>query len=230
MSSLHPQHDGCVSLLTPPVLRPSFLPLPLTGLLQWGTLFASSMRRAGVDVSKLATKQGPTGRSCILSCGGQRTMRTCLAGCPRLAAEELSAADFGGGAAGGARWAFLSAYCLYTPGLLERAVELARQAGCAVAFDLASFEVIRCFRHTITQLLEGGAFDVCFCNEDEAAELAAELAGGCGGGGAGAAGDDGGSGEGSPEAGLDYLARHCAQMAVVMLGEKVGGQLGRHAG
>jgi sugar/nucleoside kinase (ribokinase family) len=212
-----------------PTPRPFFLPPAL--LPQWGTLFASSMRRAGVDVSKVATKQGPTGRSCILSCGGQRTMRTCLAGCPRLAAEELSEADFAGEAAGGApRWAFLSAYCLYNPGLLERAVELARQAGCTVAFDLASFEVIRAFRQTITQLLEGGAFDVCFCNEDEAAELAAELPGG--GGDAAGASADGGGGKSSPEAGLDYLARHCRQMAVVTLGEKVGGHLGRrgHAG
>ena len=172
-------------------------------------------------MSRLATRQGPTGRSCILSCGGQRTMRTCLAGFPRLAAEELSEADFAGGPAGGPRWAFLSAYCLYNPGLLERAVALARQAGCTVAFDLASFEVIRAFRQTIAELLEGGAFDVCFCNEDEAAELA----------GAGSGGADGSSsGESNPEAGLDYLARHCRLMAVVTLGEKVGGQAGWQPG
>lgn len=36
--------------------------------------------------------------------------------------------------------------CLYIPGLLERAVELARGAGAAVALDLASFEVVRTFR------------------------------------------------------------------------------------
>lgn len=36
-----------------------------------------------------------------------------------------------------------AADCCYNPGLLERSVELARQAGCQVALDLASFEVIR---------------------------------------------------------------------------------------
>jgi sugar/nucleoside kinase (ribokinase family) len=51
-------------------------------------------------------------------------------------------------------------------------------------------------------MLEAGAFDVCFCNEDEAAELA--------------------PGAASPEAALGYLAQHCRQLAVVTLGEKVG--------
>jgi sugar/nucleoside kinase (ribokinase family) len=46
------------------------------GFDEWGTLFVSSMKRAGVDISRIVTKPGPTGRSCILSHGGQRTMRT----------------------------------------------------------------------------------------------------------------------------------------------------------
>ncbi len=62
------------------------------------------MKRAHVGVERMAVKQGPTARSCILSCGGQRTMRTCMAGCPRLEPQELQAEDFEGAA-----WAFLSA-------------------------------------------------------------------------------------------------------------------------
>ena len=119
------------------------------------------MKRAGVDCSRVATKPGPTGRSCILSCGGQvggkgagvssnthtrscpalvqeevlrggkaaatvrtppqlracpitcpcanaavtqRTMRTCLEGCPKLEPAELGQECFEG-----AQWAFLSA-------------------------------------------------------------------------------------------------------------------------
>ncbi|KAL4854982.1 ADP-dependent ribose-1-phosphate kinase [Chlorella vulgaris] len=153
------------------------------GFDEWGTLFSSSMKRAGVDVSGVLVKQGPTGRSCILSCGGQRTMRTCLSGCPRINPDELRADDFRG-----VPWVFLSAYCLYTPNLLERALELAGAAGCSVAMDLASFEV-------------RGAIDVCFCNEDEAAEVAGAT-GSC------------------PEAAIEYLAQHCKRLAVVTLGEK----------
>ena len=64
------------------------------------------MKRGGVDVSRVVTKPGPTGRCTILSCNGQRTMRTCLTGCAKITPEELHLADF---AAGGAKWAFLNA-------------------------------------------------------------------------------------------------------------------------
>lgn len=143
--------------------------------------------------------------------------------------------------------------CLYVPGLLERAIELARAAGASVAVELASFEVVRAFRevrgrvgrsagvwgaaaqpmevqkadglfpapsvpsvpcrtiafppcHTasspapcppplpqsIKSLLESGAVDVAFCNEDEAMELAG----------------------GSPEQGLDCEWRQAAAWGV----------------
>ena len=36
------------------------------------------------------------GRSVILSCGGQRTMRTCLDGAARLTAAEVTQGDFEG--------------------------------------------------------------------------------------------------------------------------------------
>lgn len=60
----------------------------------------------GVDVSRVVTKPGPTGRCTILSCNGQRTMRTCLTGCAKLTPEELQLGDY---ASGGARYAFLNA-------------------------------------------------------------------------------------------------------------------------
>ncbi|GAB4822086.1 hypothetical protein N2152v2_009132 [Parachlorella kessleri] len=169
------------------------------GFDEWGVLFISSMKRAGVNVDSVITKPGPTGRCTILSCGGQRTMRTSLTGCARITPEEL---QLGHLSAGGTKWAFLNAYCLYNEGLLERAIELAGKAGVSVAFDLASFEVVRAFRAKIRQLLESGAVACCFCNEDEAREI-----------------EGGGAVEATPEAGLAYLAAHC-QVAVVTLGEK----------
>ncbi len=69
------------------------LPCPC---LQWGTLFISSMKRAGVDVSQVVVKPGPTGRACILSCGGQRTMVGCggsgrvVAGCLPVSTAALN--------------------------------------------------------------------------------------------------------------------------------------------
>lgn len=54
---------------------------------------------------------------------------------------------------------------------------------------------------TIVALLDAGQVDIAFCNEDEAVELA-------------------GGPDKSPEAGLEFLAARCNQLAVVTLGEK----------
>ena len=62
----------------------------------------------------------------ILSSGGLRTMRTFQGGAARLPPDALSAADFCG-----ARWLFLSAYCLYGRGFVARAVALAREVRSA---------------------------------------------------------------------------------------------------
>ena len=91
-------------------MPPTLFPPSCTQLLgcrghdEWGAFWASAMKRANVGVEHMAVKQGPTARSCILSCGGQRTMRTCMAGCPRLGPQELRQDHFEGAA-----WAFLSA-------------------------------------------------------------------------------------------------------------------------
>jgi hypothetical protein len=63
-----------------------------------------------------------TGCCVILSCGGVRTMRTYQGGAARLPPEALTAADLGG-----ARWLFLSAYCFYGRGFVQRAAALARE-------------------------------------------------------------------------------------------------------
>lgn len=54
-----------------------------------------------------SVSSGHAGRCVILSCNGQRTMRTCLAGAERLSAEDIAMDDFQ------AKWVFLSGYILY---------------------------------------------------------------------------------------------------------------------
>jgi len=63
---------------------------------EWGAMFNSTMTRAGVDVERVVAKEGATGRCCILSSEGQRTMRTCLDGAARLQPQELRSTDFEG--------------------------------------------------------------------------------------------------------------------------------------
>ena len=48
------------------------------------------------------------GRCVILSCNGQRTMRTCVDTAERLSVDDISSSDFQG-----CKWVFLSGYILY---------------------------------------------------------------------------------------------------------------------
>lgn len=56
----------------------------------------------------MQVQPGHTGRSVILTCNGQRTMRTCLDPAVYQRAEELRHEHFAG-----AQWAYLSSYSLY---------------------------------------------------------------------------------------------------------------------
>ena len=87
-------------------------------------------------------------------------MRTCLGEAARMTADDLSVQDFRD-----AKWLLLSGYCLYGQNLLQRAVELASQAGVKVALDLASFEIVQSFKPQLRKILESGKVHCCFCNE-----------------------------------------------------------------
>ena len=77
-----------------------------------------------------------------------------------MGADDLSVDDFKG-----AKWLLLSGYCCYGDNLLQRALELASQAGVKVALDLASFEIVQSFKPELRRILEGRQVHCCFCNE-----------------------------------------------------------------
>ena len=147
---------------------------------EWGAMFLSSMRRCGIGtggVKHVDSAEGMTGRCCVFveRNDGRRTMRTCMDDCVRLQADDLRQDYFQG-----AEWVFLSAYALYGKGLLARSVELAVEAGCSVALDLASFEVVRAFREELLEVLAAGNVSIVFGNEDEAGALFPDAAGDAG--------------------------------------------------
>ncbi|KAL9274723.1 putative sugar kinase [Drosera capensis] len=85
--------------------------------------------------------------------------------------------------------------------VIRAAIRFAKQEKVLVPLDLASFEMVRNFKAPLMELLKSGDIDLCFANEDEAMELL------------------------SPEAALNFLAKHC-QWAVVTLGSK--GSMAKH--
>ncbi|CAK9176381.1 unnamed protein product [Ilex paraguariensis] len=159
-----------------------------------GKLFVSNMSFYGVDLSRLRMKTESTAQCvCLVDELGNRTMRPCLSSAAKIQADELTREDFKG-----ARWLVLR-YAISNLEIIRAAILLAKLEGVLISLDLASFEMVRKFRLPLLQLLESGNIDLCFANEDEAAELVR---------------DEVTSG---PEAALEFLAKHC-EWAVVTLG------------
>jgi len=130
----------------------------------WGRLFQKSMEEGGIDVRHLFVKDGNTGCCCVVTCGNTRTMRPMFESAAKFGVDDLDPAYFDG-----AKVLFVSAYCFYHSGLVERLIEMGKEQGCAITLDLASFEIVRTFTKEILKVLSD--VDVCFCNEDEAREV-----------------------------------------------------------
>ncbi|KAL0438523.1 UNVERIFIED_CONTAM: 5-dehydro-2-deoxygluconokinase [Sesamum latifolium] len=149
-----------------------------------GRLFIDNMSFYKVDLSRLRLKNGSTAQCvCLVDELGNRTMRPCLSSAVKI------------------QWLVLR-YAIFNIEVIQAAIKIAKQEGVSVSLDLASFEMVRKFRLPLLQLLESGSIDLCFANEDEAAELLRDE-----------------ENSADPESALDFLAKHC-QWAVVTLGAK----------
>ena len=139
----------------------------------------------------IAHAELPTGHVLsLVTPDSQRTMRTCLA-----AAAALDPAAINAGTFRGARLVVLEGYTLFNHDLTRSIARAAKEAGCELALDLASFEVVAANRSVLDELLSGQV-DLVFANEDEAKAWNPE----------------------GPEAALADLAQR-ARVAVVKLGK-----------
>ena len=93
----------------------------------------------------------------------ERTMRTFLGASMLMNPADLSVDDFAG-----AKVAMVEGYSLFNPELGRAIIETAKAAGCKVALDFASFEVVQASRDLLKELV-AGPIDIVFLNEDEAA-------------------------------------------------------------
>jgi sugar/nucleoside kinase (ribokinase family) len=164
-----------------------------------GEFYRTALKAQGCEPWLVAHPELPTG--CVLSMvtpDAERTMRTCLG-----AAAALDPAHFTPESFRGAKVVMLEGYTLFNRDLTRAVARAAKEGGCELALDLASFEVVQANRAVIEELLDGYV-DMVFANQDEAAAWNA----------AGA------------EAALEELSRH-VPVAVVKLG-KDGAMIARH--
>ena len=132
-----------------------------------GDYYRQAYAAAGGDISRFRETPAVPTATCIslVTPDSERTMLTNLGASSTLTPDEITAADFAG-----ISHLHAEGYMLFLPGVLEKVMRLAKENGCTVSFDLASFEVVRIFRAEIETLLNQYV-DIIFANEDEAREF-----------------------------------------------------------
>jgi sugar/nucleoside kinase (ribokinase family) len=138
---------------------------------QLGAVFTHDIKAVGVDYAIPAATEGPpTGRCLILvSPDGQRTMRPYLG-----AAHGLTRDDVDSALVAAAEVTYLEGFLWDPPGAkgaFRKAIDAAHGAGRQVAFSLSDVVCIDAHGDEFLQLLEEGAVDILFGNEDEALRL-----------------------------------------------------------
>lgn len=125
--------------------------------------YTREFARIGGDTGRFKRGEGPNGRCLsLVTPDSQRTMRTDLGAAMTLEPGEVRVEDFAG-----CRHAHIEGYLLFNRTLLRRVLDCAKEAGCTVSLDLASFEVVQAAREILPEILERDV-DVVFANEDEA--------------------------------------------------------------
>ena len=106
----------------------------------------------------------PTGR-CIsfVTPDSERTMRSDLAASSMLSIAEADKVDFSR-----IDIVYFEGYRLFEPETFDAVLKRAKDAGCRIALDMASFNVVELFHDKLYSLYQQKMFDMIFANEEEA--------------------------------------------------------------
>ncbi|PXA03608.1 adenosine kinase [Coraliomargarita sinensis] len=128
-----------------------------------GHFYRTRFSELGGDALRFKVGDAPNGHCLsLVTPDGERTMRTDLGAAMTLTPDEVSAADFAG-----CTHAHIEGYLLFNTELMQRVIESAKEAGCSISLDLASFEVVHAARDTLPAILQEYV-DIVFANEEEA--------------------------------------------------------------
>lgn len=127
-----------------------------------GHLFQSDQEQYGVK-SMLLRGTKPSGRSMVFVSGAnaERTFAVYLGAALEMVPEDLKPEYFQG-----YDYFHIEGYLVQNQALIRRAVELAREAGCIISLDMASYNVVEsnyAFLHDIVEKY----VDIVFANETE---------------------------------------------------------------
>jgi sugar/nucleoside kinase (ribokinase family) len=129
-----------------------------------GDTYLKQSLAAGVDTSSFKRTQDlPTGKvCCMVTPDSERTFRTYLGAASALDPAEITVDDFAK-----AEYAHLEGYLLFNRELAMKIMTCAKEAGCKISLDLASFEVVQANADVLESMLTDYV-DIVFANEEEA--------------------------------------------------------------
>lgn len=112
--------------------------------------------------SLLIEIEGPTTQvACLVDPEGRRTCRDYMGAGKTFHADDLNPFYFRG-----VKHVHIEGYTLYNGLLTEKAMELSKEAGATISFDVSSFEVVETFKSKIISLIEKYV-DLLFANQKE---------------------------------------------------------------
>ena len=133
-----------------------------TGNCANGQFYRQRFAALGGDSSRFKVGAVANGQCLsLVTPDGERTMRTHLGAAMTLHPDEVSAADFAG-----CHHAHIEGYLLFNEALMRRVLDAAKEAGCSISLDLASFEVVHATKTILPKILRDYV-DIVFANEEE---------------------------------------------------------------
>ena len=156
-----------------------------------GHLFKSDQEQYGVETNLLKGKNS-SGRSMVFITGAnaERTFAVYLGAALELVPEDLRPEDFIG-----YDYFHIEGYLVQNQSLIRRACQLAKEAGCKISLDMASYNVVESNDAFLHNLVDNYV-DIVFANETEAKAFTKM----------------------EPREALDEIAAHC-EIAVVKVGK-----------
>lgn len=134
------------------------------GNCETGNYYRNGLVTRGGDGSRFKVGTVPNGRCLsLVTPDSERTMRTDLGAAMTLSPDEITPADFEG-----YDHAHVEGYILFNRDLMYKALDSAKEAGCTISLDLASFEVVNATKDIMADIIHDYV-DFLFANEEEAA-------------------------------------------------------------
>lgn len=155
-----------------------------------GRNFKAEFEKKNIKTQLLISHKD-TGRvMALVSSDSERTMATYLGAAADLKLNELSLEMFEGYS-----FLFIEGYLVQDHKLIEKAIDLARQAGLRIALDLSSYNVVEAHLEFLQRIVREKV-DIVFANEEEALAFTGQ----------------------QPEEALSHIAALC-EIAVVKIGK-----------